>query len=69
LFSNRSLWLAVTVSASLVAAVVFVPALSAIFRLTVLGAAQWLQVALLTFTPLLIVELFKLFGINTLRRE
>ena len=69
LFSNRSLWLAVAVSAALVAAVVFVPAFSAIFRLTALGAGQWLQVALLSLAPLLVVELSKLFGANAFRGE
>jgi len=69
LFSNGTLWLAVAVSGALVAAVAAVPALSTVFRLVELGFSQWLQVALLSLAPLVVVEAFKLLGANTFKGE
>jgi Ca2+-transporting ATPase len=69
LFSNSRLWLAVAASAAMIAVVVAVPSLAALFKLMALSGALWAQVILLSFAPLVVVELFKLFKVNTLKGE
>ncbi|MFZ5975832.1 MAG: calcium-translocating P-type ATPase, PMCA-type, partial [Bacillota bacterium] len=68
-FSNGKLWGAIAVSAALIVVVVAIPALAAIFKLTALSGTLWAAVILLSLAPLAIVELFKLFKVNTLKDE
>lgn len=69
MFSNGKLWLAVIASGALIAVVAAVPALALVFKVTALTGTQWLLVTLLSFAPLLVVEVFKLLKVNTLKRE
>lgn len=71
--TNRPLLLAMLGSIALQVLVLCVPFLRGVFRLAPLGAAQWATVIGLSLVPLVVVELLKLFKINTIggrkRRE
>ena len=69
LLTNKTLLGAVALSAALMLVVLLVPGLHGIFEIAHLGANQILEVVALTFAPLVIVELFKIFKINTLKEE
>ena len=64
IFNNGKLILAVLVSAMLMLVILFVPALRDIFSIWKLPAENILEVILLVFSPILIVEIFKLLKIN-----
>ena len=68
-FNNSKLILALTVSATLMLIVLFVPALRTIFGVPVLPTSNILELVLLVFAPLVIVEVFKLLKINTIKGE
>lgn len=66
---NKYLFLATIVSAALMLVILFVPALRDIFSIAMLPQEKILEVVILVFSPLIIVELFKLLKINTLNDE
>ena len=68
-FNNRTLLLAVGASAALMLVILFVPALRHIFSIPVLPTASIIEIILLVFAPLVIVEIFKLLKINTAKDE
>jgi Ca2+-transporting ATPase len=59
-FTNRFLWVAIGISATLQIATVLAPQTRAIFGTSPLGPTQWLLVLGLSFLPVPIVELFKI---------
>ena len=63
-FNNRILIGATILSALLMLVILFVPALRTIFSIPVLPADNILETVLLVFSPILFVEVFKLFKIN-----
>ena len=65
LLSNRYLLGAVILSALLVFAVLEVPLLASVFKVTALGAAEWRMVGMLSLAPVVVVEAVKLLGLNT----
>ncbi len=69
IFNNMKLLLAVGVSAILMFAVLFIPALRDVFGIAVLPKENILEVILLVLSPLAIVEIFKLLKINTTKDE
>ena len=69
IFNNSKLILAVLGSAALMLVIMFVPTLRDIFKIVILPTQNILEVALLVFAPILIVELFKLFKINGTKSE
>lgn len=69
IFNNSKLILASLVSAALMFIILFTPGLRDIFNLVLLPTQHILEVVLLVFAPLLIVELLKLFKINTTKEE
>lgn len=69
IFNNSKLILATLVSASLMFIILFIPALRDVFSLALLPAQHILEVVLLVFAPIVIVELLKLFKINTTKDE
>ena len=69
IFNNKMLILATIVSATLMFVILFVPALREIFELANLPAIHIFEVVLLVFSPVLIVELAKLFKVNTSKDE
>ena len=70
-FNNGMLLLAIGASALLMFVVLLVPQLQSIFSITNLFAypEKLLEVVGLVFTPLLVVEIFKLFKINTIKEN
>ncbi|MBR2786938.1 MAG: cation-translocating P-type ATPase [Clostridia bacterium] len=69
LFSNLILVLAIVVSAGLMLTVLFVPALRNIFSIVPLPVENIVETVCLVFAPVVIVELFKLLKINTIKGE
>ena len=69
IFNNTKLLLAIFVSAALMFIVLLVPGLRNIFEIALLPKENILEVALLVFTPVIIVEIFKLLKINTTKEE
>lgn len=63
-FNNSKLILAIIASAALMFVILLVPALRDIFDIALLPAQNILEVVILVFSPIVIVELFKLFKWN-----
>ena len=68
-FNNSKLVWAILVSAALMLVILAVPFLRSIFSIPVLPKENILELVGLIFAPLLIVEIFKLFKINTAKDE
>ena len=68
-FNNSKLLLAIFISAILMLSVLFIPVLRSIFHLTLLPIDKLLETILLILSPVVIVELMKLFKINTTKDE
>jgi len=69
LFKNVPLVAAILASAALALIVLLVPPIRDAFSLTVLDGKHWLAVALMSLIPILVVDIFKLLGINTTSDE
>lgn len=69
ILSNKRLILAQCVSAVLVLSILFIPALRDIFGIVKLPIENIEEVIILVLSPLVIVEVLKLFKINTLKSE
>lgn len=67
--NNTKLILAIVASAALMFVILLVPALRNIFDIAVLPKENILETVLLVFAPIAIVEIFKLFKINTIKDE
>ena len=63
-FNNSKLILAVLGSAALMLVIMFIPALRDIFNIVVLPTQNLVEVVLLVFAPIAIVEIFKLLKVN-----
>ena len=64
IFNNMALIGATIISATLMLIIVFVPALREVFKIPVLPSNNIIETVLLVFSPILVVEIFKLFKIN-----
>lgn len=69
ILNNKKLILAVVISAMLMFVILLVPTLRDIFSIAALPVENILEVVLLVFAPLAIVEVFKLLKINTTKDE
>ena len=69
IFSNMKLILAILVSAALMFVILLVPQLREIFGIPVLPVNNILEIVALVLSPIAIVEIFKLFRINTIKDE
>lgn len=69
IFNNLKLIGAVVVSAILMLIILLIPTLREIFSIPVLPTKNIIELVLLIFTPLVIVEIFKLFKINADEEE
>ena len=69
IFDNKKLILATIASAIMMFIILLVPALRNIFSIVELPLENVLEVILLVFSPVLIVEIFKLLKINTSKDE
>ena len=67
LFNNSKLLWASAASAGFMFVILFIPALREIFSIPALPAGNILEMILLVLTPIFVVELFKLFKINTIK--
>jgi Ca2+-transporting ATPase len=68
-FKNVPLILGIVLSAGLALIVLLIPSVRDAFRLTALDGKHWIAVALMSLIPLVVVDIFKLFNINTTRDE
>ena len=68
-FNNSKLVWAILVSAALMFVVLLVPQLREVFSIPVLPTSNLLEIVILVLAPILIVETFKLFKINSLEKE
>ena len=64
IFNNMKLIVAVILSAILMLVILLIPGLREIFSIPVLPTENIIELVLLVFAPLVIVEIFKLFKIN-----
>ena len=69
IFNNSKLILATLVSAALMFVILFIPPLRELFGIVLLPAENILEVVLLVFSPIVIVEIFKLLKINGTKNE
>ena len=69
ILNNKKLLLAVGASALLMIVILAIPGLRTIFSIPVLPTANIIELVILILAPLVIVELFKLFKINTTKDE
>ena len=65
IFNNSKLIWAILASAALMFVILVIPALRHIFSITILPTGNILELVLLVFAPIVIVETFKLLKINT----
>mgnify|MGYP003372405848 CR=1 FL=1 len=68
-FNNKMLLGAIGLSAALMLIILFIPALRHIFSIPILPLGNVLEIIGLVLIPLVIVEIFKLFKINTSKDE
>ena len=69
IFNNKTLIWATFASAALMFVILLIPPLRTIFSIAALPVENILEVVLLVFSPILIVEIFKLLKINTSKEE
>ena len=67
LFNNTKLLWATLLSAGFMFIIIFIPALRDVFSIPVLPAGNILEIILLVLTPIIVVEIFKLLKINTIK--
>ena len=68
-FNNRILLGAIAGSVALMLIILFVPALRHIFSIPILPTSKIIELIILILLPIVIVEIFKLFRINTSKDE
>lgn len=68
-FNNKMLLLAIGGSAVLMLAILLIPGLRHLFSIPILPVGNLIEAILLVIAPIVIVELFKLFRINTSKDE
>lgn len=69
LFTNRRLLTATAISLVMQLAVLLIPGLNKLFKVTSLDAIHWLIVLGLSLVPILVVEIVKLLGLNSTEDE
>lgn len=69
ILDNKKLLLAIGISVALMLIILFIPALRHIFSIPLLPTTNIIEIILLVFAPLVIVEIFKLLNINTIQGE
>ena len=68
-FNNKMLLLAIGASAALMLIILLIPGLRHLFSIPILPVGNLIEAILLVIAPVVIVELFKLFRINTSKDE
>ena len=67
LFNNIKLWWAILISGGLMLVILLIPGLRSLFSIPVLPMDNILEIVLLVLTPIIVVEIFKLLKINTIK--
>ena len=66
---NKWLFGAILLAAALVFVILLIPALRHVFSIPVLPVSNIVEIICLVFSPIVIVEIFKLFKINTIKED
>ena len=69
IFKNKALITGIFVSAAMMLVILIYPPFMRAFKLVEMDTAHWLYVLGLSITPVIVVELFKLFKINSFKDE
>lgn len=69
IFKNKALIGAILISAGMMLAILFYPPFMKAFKLTSMDTIHWIYVLGLSLVPIVVVELFKLFKINSFKSE
>ena len=69
IFKNKALIGGIIVSAVMMLAVLLFPPFMKAFKLTAMDSIHWIYVLGLSLVPIVVVELFKLFKINSFKNE
>ena len=69
IFKNKALIAGIFVSAAMMLVILIYPPFMRAFKLVEMDTAHWLYVLGLSITPVIVVELFKLFKINSFKDE
>ena len=69
ILNNKKLILAIVASAMLMVIILLIPGLRTIFSIPILPKENVMELVILILSPIIIVELFKLFKINTTKDE
>ena len=69
IFKNKALMAGIFVSAAMMLVILIYPPFMRAFKLVEMDTAHWLYVLGLSITPVIVVELFKLFKINSFKDE
>lgn len=69
LFANKALIGAIVLSAAFMVLILLIPPLMNIFGIVAMDKIHWIYVLLLSLTPIAVVELMKLFKINSSKDE
>ena len=69
ILGNKTLLLAIAAAAFLMLVILFVPALRHVFSIPVLPTSSIIEIVGLVLAPIVIVEIFKLFKVNTTKDE
>ena len=69
IFQNKQLLLAIAISAALMFVILLIPGLRNLFSIPVLPTANIIEIVILVFIPLVVVEIMKLLKINTTKEE
>ena len=69
ILGNKTLLLAIGVASALMLVILFIPGLRQVFSIPALPTANIVEIILLVLAPVVIVELMKLFKINTTKEE
>ena len=69
LLNNTKLLLAILISSAIMSVVLLIPALRNIFSIALLPMENIIELVILVFSPIVLVELFKLLKINTSKEE
>jgi Ca2+-transporting ATPase len=64
ILTNRYLILAILISGTLQLGVMLIPTFQQIFKVVPLNVYQWSAIILLSFSPIIYVEILKLFGLT-----
>lgn len=69
IFQNKALIVGIVISAAMMLVILLYPPFMKAFRLVKMDTIHWVYILLLSLVPIVVVELFKLFKINSFKDE